>query len=68
MRNEDAKVDPKGNFFVACPCRDGYTCVGSGVFDIPLGEVGKLLLSTDLEFFPVKNIDIMLLFVGETYF
>ena len=48
MRNEDAKVDPTGNFFVACPCRDGYTCVGSGVFDIPLGEVGKLLPSAGL--------------------
>ena len=23
-----------------CPCSSGMTCIGSGTFDIPLGEIG----------------------------
>jgi len=31
---------PTDNVFLSCPCRHPLSCVGGGVFDIPLGELG----------------------------
>jgi len=39
VNNQDLDIASTA-FFVSCPCGDGLECIGTGINDIPLGELG----------------------------
>ena len=36
------RFDERRVYYVNCPCDTGLTCKGNGIFDMPLGEMGRL--------------------------
>ncbi|CAH1791015.1 unnamed protein product [Owenia fusiformis] len=43
-----ATFDPSQGMYWKCPCRSGLTCIGSGMIEVPLGEIGKCSYSKEV--------------------